>query len=46
VSLGIFTLLYQVPKPLAASHQSGALVLLSTAIWLTHELKLLKWIPK
>ncbi|GFV21977.1 cytochrome c oxidase assembly protein COX15 homolog [Trichonephila clavipes] len=46
VSLGIFTLLYHVPKPLAASHQSGALVLLSTAIWLTHELKLLKWVPK
>ncbi|KAF8768025.1 Cytochrome c oxidase assembly protein COX15 like protein [Argiope bruennichi] len=46
VSLGIFTLLYQVPKPLAASHQSGALALLSLAIWLTHELKVVKYIPK
>ncbi|XP_035208616.1 cytochrome c oxidase assembly protein COX15 homolog [Stegodyphus dumicola] len=46
VSLGIATLLMQVPKPLAASHQSGALALLSTAIWLTHELRILKMIPK
>ncbi|KAH9633820.1 hypothetical protein HF086_005454 [Spodoptera exigua] len=46
VSLGIMTLLYYVPTPLAASHQSGSLVLLSLAIWLTHEIKLLKYIPK
>lgn len=46
VSLGILTLLLQVPKPLAASHQTGALALLSTAIWLTHELKFLRRIPK
>lgn len=46
VILGVTTLLTYVPVPLAASHQSGSLVLLSTAIWLTHELKLLKYIPK
>lgn len=46
VVLGISTLLTYVPVPLAASHQSGSLVLLSFAIWLTHELKLLKRIPK
>lgn len=46
VSLGIATLLYYVPTPLAASHQSGSLVLLTLAIWLTHEIKLLKYIPK
>lgn len=46
VILGITTLLTYVPVPLAASHQSGSLVLLSTAIWLTHELKLLKYVPK
>ena len=42
VALGITTLLTYVPVPLAASHQSGSLVLLSLAIWLTHELKLVK----
>lgn len=46
VLLGVTTLLSYVPVPLAASHQSGSLVLLSTTIWLTHELKLLKYIPK
>jgi cytochrome c oxidase assembly protein subunit 15 len=46
VGLGITTLLLYVPKTLAASHQSGALTVLSTAIWLSHELKLLKRIPK
>ncbi|XP_011702299.1 PREDICTED: cytochrome c oxidase assembly protein COX15 homolog [Wasmannia auropunctata] len=39
VLLGISTLLYQVPVTLAASHQSGSLLLLSTIIWLFHELK-------
>lgn len=39
VILGISTLLMYVPVPLAASHQSGSLILLSMAIWLTHELK-------
>lgn len=46
VILGITTLLHYVPTPLAASHQSGSLVLLACAVWLTHELKLLKYIPK
>ena len=46
VGLGITTLLTYVPVPIAASHQSGSLVLLSLAIWLTHEIKLLKYLPK
>lgn len=46
VILGITTLLTYVPVPIAASHQSGSLVLLSLAVWLTHELKLLRRIPK
>lgn len=46
VMLGISTLLTYVPTDLAASHQSGSLILLSLAIWLTHELKFLKMIPK
>ncbi|KAL3276773.1 hypothetical protein HHI36_012140 [Cryptolaemus montrouzieri] len=39
VGLGITTLLTYVPTPIAASHQSGSLMLLSMAVWLTHELK-------
>ncbi|XP_076317305.1 heme A synthase COX15 isoform X2 [Tachypleus tridentatus] len=46
VGLGIATLIYYVPKGLAASHQAGALTLLSTTIWLTHEMKLLRRLPK
>jgi cytochrome c oxidase assembly protein subunit 15 len=46
VILGISTLLVYVPIPLAASHQSGSLVLLSLAVWLTHELKYVKRLPK
>jgi len=45
VSLGIATLLYIVPTPLAATHQGGALVLLSTAIWLLQELRRVR-LPK
>ncbi|KYM98285.1 PREDICTED: cytochrome c oxidase assembly protein COX15 homolog [Cyphomyrmex costatus] len=41
VLLGISTLLYHVPVTLAASHQSGSLILLSTIIWLCHELRYL-----
>nr|XP_012232806.1 PREDICTED: cytochrome c oxidase assembly protein COX15 homolog [Linepithema humile] len=41
VLLGITTLLNHVPVMLAASHQSGSLILLSTIIWLCHELKYL-----
>ncbi|XP_028040373.1 cytochrome c oxidase assembly protein COX15 homolog isoform X1 [Bombyx mandarina] len=44
--LGVATLLCYVPTALAASHQAGSLVLLSLAVWLTHEVKLLKYIPK
>ena len=45
-SLGISTLLFYVPTPLASSHQAGSLVLLSSALWLSHELKKMKYIPK
>jgi len=41
-TLGIATLLLYVPTWLAAMHQSGALLTLSSALWLSHELKLLK----
>ena len=49
VGLGIATLLFYVPVPLASLHQCGALVTLSSALWLSHELKLmkaLKHVPK
>lgn len=36
--LGISTLLLHVPVPLAAAHQGGAVLLLSTLIWLAHAL--------
>ncbi|KAJ3130945.1 Cytochrome c oxidase assembly protein cox15 [Physocladia obscura] len=39
VTLGISTLLYLVPVPLAAAHQSGSLLLLSTSLWLLHTLR-------
>ncbi|KAK6174539.1 hypothetical protein SNE40_017795 [Patella caerulea] len=38
-TLGISTLLTYVPTPLAATHQSGSLVLLSFAVWLASELR-------
>lgn len=44
VSLGISTLLLYVPTHLAAAHQSGALALLSSSLWLAHELKLNKFV--
>jgi len=44
VSLGVATLLTFVHTHVAVTHQSGALTLLSFAMWLTHELKHLpKW---
>ncbi|CAL7938408.1 unnamed protein product [Xylocopa violacea] len=46
VLLGISTLVHHVPLPLAASHQSGSLIVLSTMIWLCHELKYLKYVLK
>lgn len=42
LSLGVSTLLLYVPKELAASHQSGALALLTSTLWLAHELKLVR----
>lgn len=45
VALGISTLLLYVPTPLAATHQSGSVALLSLAIWVLAELrKMPKWI--
>lgn len=47
VGLGISTLLLYVPVSLAAVHQSGSLLTLSFAIWLTHELRhVKKYMPK
>ncbi|KAJ3200656.1 Cytochrome c oxidase assembly protein cox15 [Dinochytrium kinnereticum] len=40
-TLGLTTLLYLVPVPLAAAHQSGSLALLTTALWLVHTLRVL-----
>ncbi|XP_013876488.1 heme A synthase COX15 [Austrofundulus limnaeus] len=39
VALGICTLLMYVPTPLAATHQSGSVALLSLAIWVLAELR-------
>lgn len=35
-SLGIATLLYHVPTPLASAHQTGSLTLFTIALWLLH----------
>nr|KAJ3417960.1 Cytochrome c oxidase assembly protein cox15 [Polyrhizophydium stewartii] len=43
VTLGITTLLYLVPVPLAAAHQCGSLTLLTVALWLMHTLRV---VPK
>lgn len=39
VGLGISTLLLYVPTPLAVTHQSGSLALLTLAIWVLAELR-------
>ncbi|HEX8874559.1 MAG TPA: COX15/CtaA family protein [Nitrosospira sp.] len=39
ISLGISTLLLVVPLPLAAAHQAGALLLLTAALWVNHQLR-------
>jgi cytochrome c oxidase assembly protein subunit 15 len=39
VMLGITTLLLVVPVPLAAAHQGGAVLLLTAALWASHELR-------
>ncbi|XP_043267366.1 cytochrome c oxidase assembly protein COX15 homolog [Venturia canescens] len=46
VFIGVTTLLYHVLVPLAAMHQSGSLILLSTVTWLCHEMKHVKKIIK
>jgi cytochrome c oxidase assembly protein subunit 15 len=38
VALGISTLLYMVPVPLAATHQAGSLTLLTCSTWFLHAL--------
>ena len=38
LTLGITTLLFQVPINLALTHQAGALILLATALWHLHDL--------
>ncbi len=38
VTLGIATLIFVMPLPLALAHQAGALALLTMAIWALHEL--------
>ena len=39
VALGITTLLYLVPVPLAAAHQAGSVALLSTMVFLVGSLR-------
>merc|ERR1719391_1098153 len=46
VGLGISTLLLYVPVPVAAAHQSGAIITLSLAMWLAHETQFLKIVRK
>lgn len=38
-SLGVLTLIYMVPIPLASAHQAGSLLLLSSFVWLINILK-------
>ncbi|KAJ3257714.1 Cytochrome c oxidase assembly protein cox15 [Boothiomyces macroporosus] len=42
VGLGISTLIYFVPIPLAAAHQGGSLTLLTVAMWLIHTLRVIR----
>ena len=42
VALGISTLMLAVPLPLAVSHQAGAVLLLTVAVWFQHGLKRLE----
>ncbi len=39
ISLGIATLLYVVPIPLAAAHQGGAVLLFAASLWVSHRLR-------
>ena len=45
VTLGITTLLHAAPIDLAATHQAGSLVLLSSVLWTLHSLRFAKKIP-
>uniref|UniRef100_A0A8R1E166 Cytochrome c oxidase assembly protein COX15 homolog n=2 Tax=Caenorhabditis japonica TaxID=281687 RepID=A0A8R1E166_CAEJA len=38
-ALGVFTLINYVPVWLAACHQSGSMALISSVLWLSHELR-------
>ncbi|KAG9298338.1 hypothetical protein G9A89_002826 [Geosiphon pyriformis] len=38
-TLGISTLIYMVPIPLASAHQAGSLTLLTIALWLIHSMR-------
>lgn len=42
IGLGISTLLYVVPIPLAALHQGGAVLLFAAALWVSHRLRLVR----
>lgn len=42
LSLGVSTLLLYVPKHLAATHQAGALALLTSSLYLSHQLKMVR----
>lgn len=46
VTLGIATLVHYVPVSLAVMHQTGSVALLTLAVWLSQELKKIKYIPK
>jgi len=43
VTLGISTLLLLVPVPIASAHQAGSVALLSTALWLLHGLRRIRF---
>lgn len=39
VTLGIATVIHNVPVSMAASHQNGFMILLTLAFWFSHELR-------
>ncbi len=39
VGLGVSTLVFMVPVPLAAAHQAGAMILFCASLWVVHELR-------
>lgn len=46
VTLGISTLLMYVPVPLASMHQAGAILTFTSALWFSHEIKMMKMLKK